>query len=203
MQTWPRPSKKCKKTGARCICNGLLFLRPKPPLPKGRRAAAVNAHGSFLRFVTSLTRPPGCPRWQCARWLSANRYFPDLPGIGGESPQTISHGNLQQIVTAPPMPGIVTAVEVGVSITFIKYHPKIKPSAYPPLAPSVTATPCQLPPGGSYGLVPFYMGLCLWESANCESLSHGEGHRGLPGRVSSLWQGSLQSPPCQRGVVWR
>ena len=46
-----------------------------------RPVAAGSAHGGFLRFVTSLTRPPGCPRWQCARWLSANRYFPDPPGI--------------------------------------------------------------------------------------------------------------------------
>ena len=38
-------------------------------------------HGSFRRFVTSLTRPPGCPRWQCARWLCAARFFPDPPGI--------------------------------------------------------------------------------------------------------------------------
>ena len=34
--------------------------------------------------------PPGCPRWQYARWLSANRYFPDPPGIGGQCPQPIS-----------------------------------------------------------------------------------------------------------------
>ena len=38
--------------------------------------------------------------------LVCNRYFPDPPGIGGESPLTISHGNLLQIVTAPPVPGI-------------------------------------------------------------------------------------------------
>ena len=31
--------------------------RKKAPLPKGRCATAVNAHGGFLRIVTSLTRP--------------------------------------------------------------------------------------------------------------------------------------------------
>ena len=44
-----------------------------------------NAHGSFLRIVTSLTRP-----------VSA----------AGVPPVAISHGNLLRIVTAPPVPGI-------------------------------------------------------------------------------------------------
>ena len=52
------------------------------------------------------------------------------------------------------------------TITTSKYRPKIKPSASCPLAPSVTATPCQLPPGGSYGVRTFphwiaAMGKCL------------------------------------------
>ena len=50
---------------------------------------------------------------------------------------------------------------------------------------------------------PFPHGFVLWWSANCESLSHGEGHRGLPGRASSLWQGSpwgaATKPPLRKG----
>ena len=38
------------------------------------------------------------------------------------------------------------------------------------------------------------MGLCFWKVPAVESLSHGEGHRGLPGRASSLSQGSLFVP---------
>ena len=37
--------------------NCLRALPAKAPLPKGRCATAVNAHGGFLRIVTSLTRP--------------------------------------------------------------------------------------------------------------------------------------------------
>ena len=48
-----------------------------------------------------------------------------------------------------------------------KYHPQSKPSACRPLAPSVTATPCQLPPGGSYGVRTFPHWLVLWESTCC------------------------------------
>ena len=97
---------------------------------------------------------------QCARWLFANRYFPDPPGI-------------------------VTAVEVGVSITSIKYQPESKPSVSRPLAPSVTCGDSSLPEG-AMGCEPFHMGLCLWESADCESLSQ-------KSKIfaSSLWQGSL------------
>ena len=46
-----------------------------------------------------------------------------------------------------------------------KYRPIRKPLAYCPQAPSVTATPCQLPPGGSYGLLRFRMGWCFGEVA--------------------------------------
>ena len=46
-----------------------------------RAVPADNAHDSLQQIVTSLPRPPGCPRWQCARQLSANRYFPAPPGI--------------------------------------------------------------------------------------------------------------------------
>ena len=41
-----------------------------------------------------------------------------------------------------------------VTTTTSKHHPIRKPSAFPPLAPSVTAAPCQLPPGGSCGESP-------------------------------------------------
>ena len=44
-----------------------------------RAVPADNAHDSLQQIVTSLPRPPGCPRWQCARQLSANRYFPAPP----------------------------------------------------------------------------------------------------------------------------
>ena len=50
-----------------------------------------------------------------------------------------------------------------VTITTSKCHPQSKPPAYPPLAPSVTPPACQLPPGGSYGLLPFHIGLCFWK----------------------------------------
>ena len=45
---------------------------PKAPLPKGRRAAAVIAHGGFLRVVTSLTRPVSAlhQRLPCQRELA-------------------------------------------------------------------------------------------------------------------------------------
>ena len=72
------------------------------------------------------------------------------------------------------MPGIVTAVEVEVSINSIKYHPKSKPELHPPLAPSVTATAVPAPSRRElWGLYLATLACCLWESANCESLSHG------------------------------
>ena len=63
-----------------------------------RAVPADNAHDSLQQIVTSLPRPPGCPRWQCARQLSANRYFPAPPGIGGPWPLTISHGGFLLLV---------------------------------------------------------------------------------------------------------
>ena len=120
---------------------------------------------------------PECLRCQFRSVAYAGRHCPAPPGIGGESPQTISHGNLLQIVTAPPIPGIVTAVEFGVSITFIKYHPKIKPSAYAPLAPSVTCGDSSLPEGA--------MGCCvstldLWELEVSAVNPSGKNQRFLP-----------------------
>ena len=71
------------------------------------------------------------------------------------------------------------------STTTSKYHPKSKSSAYRPLAPSVTCGDSSLPEG-AMGCVPFHIGLLLWESACCESLSQ-------KSKIfaSSLWQGSL------------
>ncbi len=94
-----------------------------------------------------------------------------------------------------------------VSIPTSKYHPIRKPSAYLPQAPSVTAAPCQLPPGGSYRLLPFHIGLCFWESARCESLSHAYGvpapfHKGA--FLSGIDTASKDEPPesiCFPGVV--
>ena len=68
-----------------------------------------------------------------------------------------AHGNLLQIVTAPPMPGIVTAVKTGVSITSIKYQPQGKPQPHRPLAPSVTCGDSSLPEG-AMGLYLFTLG---------------------------------------------
>ena len=115
-----------------------------------RRAAGVNAHGSLLRIVASLTHPvsllrcsrctdqsPPCQRgvvWRsqtggipragrfphgfvlvesacCGIPQSKIKDFCQLPFTRepcGQCPRTISHGNLQQIVTAPPAPGNVT-----------------------------------------------------------------------------------------------
>ena len=44
------------------------------------------------------------------------------------------------------------------------------------------------------GLVPCHIGLYFGKVPAVEALSHGEGRRGLPGRASSLWQGSLFVP---------
>ena len=48
--------------------------------------------------------------------------------------------------------------------------------------------------GGIPRVAGFHMGLCFWKVPAVESLRHGEGHRGLPGRASSLSQGSLFVP---------
>ena len=43
-------------------------------------------------------------RGQCARWLSAIRYFPDPPGIGGQWPQPYSHDSFLSIATSLTRP---------------------------------------------------------------------------------------------------
>ena len=43
--------------------------------------------------------------------------------------------------------------------------------------------------------------LVLLESASCESLSHGESHRGLPGRASSLPEGAMGCVPFHIGLL--
>ena len=72
-----------------------------------------------------------------------------------------------------------------VSIPTSKYHPIRKPSAYLPQAPSVTAAPCQLPPGGSYEVRTFPHGFVLLRSACCAI------PQSRLRRASSLSQGSL------------
>ena len=57
-----------------------------------------------------------------------------------------------------------------VSIPTSKYHPKIKPLASCPLAPSVTCGDSSLR-SGAVGLVPCHIGLLGMRSACCESLS--------------------------------
>ena len=80
--------------------------------------------------------------------------------------------------------GIVTAVEVGASVTSIKYHPKSKPQPHRPLAPSVTAkatggSPAVPAPSGRelffLRLLLLHIGFVLSESTCCESLSHASG----------------------------
>ena len=75
-----------------------------------------------------------------------------------------------QVVTAPPKPGIVTAVEVGLLITTSKYRPIMKPELHRPLAPSVTCGDSSLPEG-AMGRVLFYIGFVGVGSACYESLS--------------------------------
>ena len=97
------------------------------------------SHGGFQQLVTSLTRP-----------VSA----------AGVPPGAIPHGNLQQIVTAPPAPGNVPAVEVGVSITSIKYRPIPNhqlSARWLPQSPAVTA-PSRRELWGAY-----FSTLDLWE----------------------------------------
>ena len=60
------------------------------------------------------------------------------------------------------------------TMTTSKYRPIRKPSAYRPVAPSGTCGASSLPEG-AMGCVPFHIGLFLWGSANCESLSHASG----------------------------
>ena len=155
-----------------------------------------NAHGGFSLIVTSLTRP-----------VSA----------AGVPPEAILHGNLQQIVTAPPVPGIVTGW-------------KSRQRTKAPLAKGGWFGEAK--PGGFRRLAGFHIGLYYRKVPAVESLSQ-------KSKIfaSSLWQGSLaacrrcqfrtgifcesllplqcpvsllrcsrcidQSPPCQRGVVWR
>ena len=74
-----------------------------------------------------------------------------------------------QIVTAPPVPGIVTAVEVGLSITTSKYHPIRKQPAFTPLAPSVTCGDSSLPEGAIFsGLLLFHTVFLQFERACCK-----------------------------------
>ena len=102
----------------------------------------------------------------------------------GESPLTISLGNLQQIVTAPPVPGIVTernGEQKQLHCT------RIDSGGTPPRPVSLLrcsrclgqSPPCQrgVPRQRRGGGIPqagkFPHRLVLLESASCESLSHG------------------------------
>ncbi len=73
-----------------------------------------------------------------------------------------------------------------------KYKPISKPQPHRPLAPSVTCGDSSLPEG-AMGCEPFHMGLCLWESANCESLSHASGVPAPFGKGAILRPVSLPS----------
>ena len=117
--------------------------------------------------------PSGLPRHRKAQTDGS-------PGrAGGQCPLTISHSSFLRFVTSPtrpvsaafrrtyyifPLPyslkkpGVVTAVEIGVSILSIKYQPKSRPSAYLPLAPSGTCGASSLPEG-AMGCIPFHIGL--------------------------------------------
>ena len=81
-------------------------------------------------------------------------------------------------------PGIVTAVEIGVSILSIKYQPKANrqlSSRWLPQSPAVTA-----PSRRELWASAFPHGFVLLESANCEFL-----RQKSKIFASSLWQGSL------------
>ena len=72
-------------------------------------------------------------------------------------PAANAHGNLQRIVTAPPVPGNVTAVVVEA------------PHQSPPCQRGVVLPPAK--PGGFPRAAGFHIGWCFCESPHCESLS--------------------------------
>ena len=146
---------------------------------------ADNFAPGLLGIVTSLTRPPGCPRWQCARWLCAARFFPDPPGI-------------------------VTAAFVGAA------HQS------PPCQRGVV---WRSQTGGIPRVAGFHIGLYFEEVPAVESLSHGfavpapfgkGALRAVPADNSARWLSAIRYCPSNAryrrpakaplaivGVVWR
>ena len=104
----------------------------------------------------------------------------------------------------PDPPGIVTAVEGGVSITSIKYHPISKTQLRPPLAPSGTCGASSLPEGAVF---PLAFAFSHWIFGNRKCLLWNpsvKNQRFLPAPFGKGAFGvQRRSPPCQRGVVWR
>ena len=119
-----------------------------------RKVLAVESlsHASGVPAPFSKGALRAVPADNFARWLSAIRHFPDPPGI-------------------------VPAVEVGVSITSIKYHPQSKPELHRPQAPSVTCGDSSLPEG-AMGFCLSTLDFCKLESACCNP--SGKNQRFLP-----------------------
>ena len=151
-----------------------------------RRVAADNAHDSFLLLATSLTRPVSAA---CPPNLFTIHYSLKTPGIVtlqkawfntslreggglGRSPKT--EGAIGRIAswiaregTSPKLSHFLCPWKEAawqnwnrVSVVMSKSHPKSKPSAYRPQAPSVTCGDSSLPEG-AMGLVPCHIGVLL------------------------------------------
>ena len=121
----------------------------------------------------------------------------------GQCPQPISHGNLQQIVTAPPVPGIgglpkPPLPKGGASACRGGGIPWTRPRTY---SLFTIHSSLKMP-------FPFPHGFVLWWSANCESLSHASGvpapfSKGAILRPVSLLCRRLGFiPPDRREVAW-
>ena len=120
-----------------------------------------------------LTREPFCLRY---RYLAEGFVYTSLREGGGlgRSPKTEGASGQETNLTtgggtSPKLSHFLCPWKEAawqnwhrVSVVMSKYHPKSKPSAYRPLAPSVTCGDSSLPEG-AMGCVPFHMGLCLWE----------------------------------------
>ena len=142
---------------------GVVLPLAKPGGFRGSQVSTwVYTTGKVPAVNPSVT-PPACqlpftrePCGQCPRTmrtgLVCNRYFPDPPGI-------------------------VPAVEVGVSITSIKYHPQSKPELHRPQAPSVTCGDSSLPEG-AMGFCLSTLDFCKLESDCCNP--SGKNQRFLP-----------------------
>ena len=116
------------------------------------------------------------PTGGCRTLQFANGKLHRVPS-GRAVPADNAHGNLPQIVTAPPVPGIVTAVQNRDVDNHQQVPPPQQTVSLPP-AGSLRHLRCQLPPGGSYGVRTFshwfvLLGKCL------------------------LWNPSVTATPCQ------
>ena len=117
----------------------------------------------FLRWMVYNVRVRNRNRNRSA---DAPRRRVAADNFGGQWPQPISHGNLQQIVTAPPKPGNGGLPKPPL--------PKGGASATPRRGDSVAKATDFFPiPYSLFPKKPFHIGFLGMISANCESLSHG------------------------------